>query len=423
MDAREERGRTIAEHSGLIQKGKVWLVPSQSGNGKRYTVVPDADKPHCSCPDHETRGVKCKHIHAVEITMTKTEQNEDGSTTITTVSVKAKRTSYPQDWPNYNAAQVNERRHFHDFLADLCGMVIEPERKPCRGRKPVTYRDGLFSAVLKVYSLMSARRFSGELADAQDCGYITHAPHFNSVLNVFDNADVTPILKGMVETSALPLREVETVFATDSTGFSGSSYHRWFDQKYGGEKKEVRWVKAHFTTGVRTNTVTALSVLEEDSPDCPQLPGLTETTAKKFTIKEMSADKAYTSNANFEAVESVGGTFYPMFRSNATGRGSTTGSSFIKTLHYFGLHREEYLQHYHQRSNVESTVSMVKRKFGSNLRSKNETSMRNECYAKFVCHNLCVLIQEMYVLGIDPNFGQNRVQQDTADILRFPTIQ
>jgi transposase len=421
MDAREQRGRTIAEHAGLIQKGKVWLVPSQSGTGKRYTVVPDAEKPHCSCADHETRGVKCKHIHAVEITMTKTEQNDDGSTTVTTVTVKAERKTYSQPWAEYNAAQVNERGHFHELLADLCGMVPEPARKPGRGRKPVSYADGLFSAILKVYSLMSARRFSGELAEAHERGFISRLPHFNSVLNVFDNADVTPILKGMVETAALPLREIETIFATDSTGFAGSSYHRWFDKKYGGLKSEVRWVKAHLTTGVRTNVVTALDVLQEDSPDSPQLPGLAATTAKNFTIKEMSADKAYTSNANFVAVESHGGTFYPMFRVNATGKGSTTGSSFVKTLHYFGLHRDEYLQHYHQRSNVESTVSMVKRKFGGNLRSKNETSMRNECYAKFVCHNICVLIQEMYVLGIDPTFGKGcTIKDESAQLLRFP---
>lgn len=36
-----------------------------TGNGK-YTVCPDSENPHCTCLDHETRGVKCKHIFAVE---------------------------------------------------------------------------------------------------------------------------------------------------------------------------------------------------------------------------------------------------------------------------------------------------------------------------------------------------------------------
>jgi hypothetical protein len=31
--------------------------------------------------------------------------------------------------------------------------------------------------------------------------------------------------------------------------------------------------------------------------------------------------------------------------------------------HYFGFRREEFLRHYQQRSNVESTFSMLKAKF------------------------------------------------------------
>ena len=43
------------------------------------------------------------------------------------------------------------------------------------------------------------------------------------------------------------------------------------------------------------------------------------TTAKGFTVKEVSADKAYGSAANFKAVESHGGQFFPAFKNNATG--------------------------------------------------------------------------------------------------------
>ena len=62
---REQRGLRIAATCKLTKKGQVWLVPSQSGHG-RYTVSPDPEMPHCTCPDHETRGLKCKHIFAVE---------------------------------------------------------------------------------------------------------------------------------------------------------------------------------------------------------------------------------------------------------------------------------------------------------------------------------------------------------------------
>ena len=76
--------------------------------------------------------------------------------------------------------------------------------------------------------------------------------------------------------------------------------------------------------------------------------------------------------------------------------------------HYFQYRREEFLAHYHKRSNVETTFSMIKRKFGDSLRSKSETAMVNEALCKILCHNLVVLIHEMFELGIDPVFLQSR---------------
>jgi hypothetical protein len=47
---------------------------------------------------------------------------------------------------------------------------------------------------------------------------------------------------------------------------------------------------------------------------------------------------------------------------------------------------------------------MIKAKFGETIRSKTATAQMNEALAKVLCHNLCVLVQSMYELGIDPAF-------------------
>lgn len=60
-ESRQQRGLEIAAVSKIERKGGAWLVPSQSGKG-RYTVIPDDDAPHCSCPDHADGGHKCKHL-------------------------------------------------------------------------------------------------------------------------------------------------------------------------------------------------------------------------------------------------------------------------------------------------------------------------------------------------------------------------
>ena len=62
MEARAQRGLEIAATEKLRRKGDVWIVPSQSKNGRMYQVDVHGAEPTCSCPDHETRRVKCKHI-------------------------------------------------------------------------------------------------------------------------------------------------------------------------------------------------------------------------------------------------------------------------------------------------------------------------------------------------------------------------
>ena len=47
---------------------------------------------------------------------------------------------------------------------------------------------------------------------------------------------------------------------------------------------------------------------------------------------------------------------------------------------------------------------MLKAKFGAAIRSKTDVAQVNELLCKVLCHNLCVLIQCVYELGIEPAF-------------------
>ena len=65
---------------------------------------------------------------------------------------------------------------------------------------------------------------------------------------------------------------------------------------------------------------------------------------------------------------------------------------------YFTLNEESFNILYHRRSNVETTFSMVKGKFGDSVRSRSETGQINEILLKVLCHNICVLIASMHEL-------------------------
>ena len=89
---------------------------------------------------------------------------------------------------------------------------------------------------------------------------------------------------------------------------------------------------------------------------------------------------------------------------NTTG---AVGGLFEKMFHYYLYRKDEFLTHYHKRSNVESTISMIKAKFRDHVRSKSDVAMVNEVLCKILCHNLCCLIQESYELGIAATFWQS----------------
>jgi hypothetical protein len=411
MDAREERGKQIAAAGKVRKNGDYrWLVPSQSSAARYFVDLANVDQPSCTCPDFEERQLPCKHIFAVAYVVVQ-EQNPDGSVTVTeTVTVTTtKRKTYPQNWPAYNAAQTGEQDKFQELLRDLCSGIQEPVRLG-RGRPSLPLADAVFSAAFKVYSTVSGRRFMSDLRESHRRGLISRVPHYNSIFNYLEDEGLTPVLLELVRQSSLPLASVEVDFAVDSSGFGTSRYIRWFDHKYGKMMRRAQWVKAHIMCGVKTNIITAVEIGEERSGDSPVLPPLVNATAKAFTISEVSADAAYGGAANVATIAAHNGTPFIAFKRNATGKAS---GLYGQMFHYFMYRREDFLQHYHKRSNVESTFSMLKRKFGDALRSKTPTAMVNEALCKILCHNLVVLIHEMHELDLTPVFwaGQEIVGQ------------
>lgn len=411
MDAREQRALVIAAVCRIDRANGSWMVPSQSAPDRKYQVRLDGSG-SCNCPDCAENGNVCKHIRAVRITL-KRELGMDGTVTETTQLLFEEKKTYKQNWPCYDRAQANEKHRLQVLLYDLCHGLPEPAHNGA-GRKPHTVRDSVFSMVYKVYSLFSSRRFACDLADAHKAGYVSKKTPGTKVCKFLENPDYTPLLKRLIGISAAPLRTVEQDFAIDSSGFSTSRFIRWYDHKWGCERKMTSWVKAHVASGVKTNVVAAVRILDKDAGDSPQLKPLVQETSETFTINEVSADKAYSSLENFEEVAKCGGQAFIAFKENATG---SIGGLFEKMLGYFKFRRDEFLQHYHRRSNVESTFSMVKRKFGDSVKSKTDTAMVNEVLCKFVAHNLCCLIQEQEELGIEPVFWQASNDQTTYEPL------
>lgn len=404
---RQQKGLVIAATTKITKRGnETWIVPSQSLHGK-YAVTVAAQGKECTCPDFELRQQPCKHIYAVQYVLFReqvTETKPDGTVTTTTTEAAKVRVTYGQpNWPAYNTAQTTEKDHFCRLLHELVAQIpTPPQEGPGRRRLPLS--DMIFAAAFKVYSGFSGRRFMSDMRAAKEQGLVGNAPRYNSIFDVMQLEEIVPILHDLIERTALPLAAVESQFAVDSTGLGIDSFYRHYSMKYGKDRTKHDYLKLHVCIGTKTNVITAVNITDRNGADSPQFKSLVERTASACQVKEVSADKAYSSFDNLETVERVGAAPLIPFRSGtkATSRWTRQSDAWTRLYHYVELNREEFLRRYHRRSNVEATFSMIKRVIGDTIRSKTRVAQINEALLIVICHNIRCLIHEAYEMGFAP---------------------
>jgi transposase len=428
VDIQKEKARELADRGRCVPNPDgTWSVFSLTSTNK-YKVILFGMNPKtgahnyhtCTCPAFELQQDGCKHIRAVLWVKRQDDADRrEGKPPRERIPegepIPFPRKTYSQDWGAYEVAQTNEKAEFLQLLSDLCRMIEEPERQRGRGRPPASRADQVFAACYKVYSGFSGRRFMTDLRDAVDKGHIGEAISYSGIARFLEDEESYSLLHALVMQTALPLKGLETKFAADSSGFSACKFDRWYDAKYGRMHQEHSWVKVHIMTGVLTNVVTAVEIGNKEDGDCPRFKPLVKATTVGFKIEEASADKAYGSHDNYDTLEAIGATPYLAFKINAA---EGDGGLWTKMYHMFCLQKEEFLRHYHQRSNIESTFSMVKRKFGDSVRSKTDVAMKNEVLAKLICHNICCVIQSAYEFGVEPIFA-TEPDHDSKMILKF----
>jgi transposase len=393
-DIRAQRGLALVQAKGARIKhitGEMYLVPSQSSTGG-YVV--DLAANSCTCQDAETCDGRCKHLWALAYARGVVPMPAGEA-------APEKRPTYKQNWPAYEAAQKEEKARVQLLLRGLCDGIVQPPQE--KGRPRLLVADLVYSAAMKVYTTMSGRRATTDVRACAREGFIGHAPAHNSISKFIDDPAMKLLLTQLVEEAATPLCAIESAFAADATGFATSTYARWFDHKYGQEKKVQRWLKAHAMVGTATHVITAVKVTEGHENDSPHFkPLLATTVAKGFAPKEVSGDKAYLSNENLAAIEAVGAVALIPFKTNSSPTGNT--EAWQRLFHFFSFNRKEFLAAYHKRSNVETVFSSVKRKFGGAVRSKLPAAQENEVLLKCLCHNLSMLVHAIHELGVEPQF-------------------
>jgi transposase len=317
---------------------------------------------------------------------------------------KVKKLTYSQDWTAYNQAKTKEKTISMHLLTELLDIVGEPKRFKIQGRPSFQFKEKIICMFIYSFSQFSSRKTIADIEMAKRLKLISKTPHFNSVLNMFKEGCMNRKLLELVEITSLPLRMFEDHLSIDSSGFSTSMFEKWLNIRTQKNSNLRQWMKCHIICGARTNIIASVKISEGHGADSPELIPLVKKAVKHFNPKEISADKAYLSRDNLQAISSVGAIPYIPFKKNSISkpRGYKIWSTMFE---YFYNNQKEFMDHYHNRSNVETTFAMIKRNFGNHLRTRNFTSQINEILMKCLCHNLSVLVQESFELGLEIDFN------------------
>ena len=84
---------------------------------------------------------------------------------------------------------------------------------------------------------------------------------------------------------------MESAFAVDSSGFSTCRFDRWYDAKWGKEKSQRQWLKAHIVTGTKTNIVTSVEITPSNIHDSPVLAAMIGLQFQRLPMTAVSADE------------------------------------------------------------------------------------------------------------------------------------
>ena len=68
------------------------------------------------------------------------------------------------------------------------------------------------------------------------------------------------------------------------------------------------------------------------------------------------------------------------------------------------MNHDDFMEHYHK-DQYRDDRAHDKVEIQRSVRSKTGTSQVNEVLCKIICHNICVVIQEIHELGIQMDFN------------------
>ena len=317
------------------------------------------------------------------------------------------------DWASYDEAQVNELadmlKAIRDVVDEACARIAgrSPETKTGPGRPPVPSCDLAKALMLQSYFGASNRVAAGLVRVFDEKLRISSEFSYKTIERGYDPGRVTPILEEVFRITNEMGNSSESTFAADGSG-DPSTVKVNYESRRAEQRKEKRdgkereqplfpgsTVRKHdfqylvLTAGVHTKIISAFSSTDDHSiGELSHFPSLMDTTALNCpSMDTMLGDGLYAARTICAVTEKYGVTPYFLPKSNSTFR-SHGVPSWLHMTHAFVLDPQQWLSIYHMRSNVETVMSMLKRKLPTKIRKKLPERKKTEEFLKANVHNV-----------------------------------
>ncbi|KXA98038.1 hypothetical protein AKJ37_01655 [candidate division MSBL1 archaeon SCGC-AAA259I09] len=210
---------------------------------------------------------------------------------------------------------------------------------------------------------------------------------YKSVERAYEDPRVVAILNEVFDMTQETVSDKESSFAPDGTGLPTSMKKNWESEKNGDDHEGYDYM-----VGMSGTTYGIYSAVEfPKNPNAHESPFfeplLQRTAAHYSSIDLVSGDSAFLARDNCDLVIEAGGIprFYPKKGITLKRKGSWGWTDMLMNLIE---NPQGWLRDYHQRSNIETTYSTLKRDFQTPLRKKIKKRREVEKHARICDYNL-----------------------------------
>lgn len=284
-----------------------------------------------------------------------------------------------------------------------------PEYRHLRSNHVYSYRQKIVLLILREYLGLSYRRtheIIGGNPAITDVLRMDFFPHYSTLAKFSKTVDPED-LKAIV-CSFQMLLDRSGVVALDGTCFSDRRRSAHYERRlkdFGVAQRKPVFTKASIVTDVETKIILAAEVFCGRKHDITFVPEMVrQLQSCRNLLRYIVADKGYDcERIHFFVRKQLGARFLAPCKGNPWTPVQHIGGHFRRKMKQFiGPYCSDFTRIYRMRAIVETTNSMIKKVFGSTLRSICSECRRAEAFMRIIAHNIrqTVALRKSWVFGV-----------------------